>query len=836
MSVFISRKQSLLILVAAFALASGTAVLLNYLLAGPRLGPVYDFLRALRPAPPVSREITIVDTGEIVENGDVFTVLMTLSEMEAASLAIEVPVLGSFSGRIESDEEIQRRLNDEYALLGRNIRNLFEAIRVGSVPPSESAGYVENLVELAERGKDRLTAALIRQDEAGALRLAQASAVFGAALAATDLRSRPAEDSRWYARPRPDRDGRLRRIAPLLGVTPQAQDEPEMEAVTAEAPDEPQLETAAADTPEAPVSQDELPVQDEPPVQKEAPALPLMIPAAVEHIMYRSLKSRWEHSEIEYAEQGPVLTLRRSGQETRIPLDRNGNILIEKTDTGEGFRRLALSRFREYEEADRVMGRLLKEAEALGVYSATSPEQVPLIHWEYAAGLREELLEVSLPPGAAPPEERGPLNERRSAWIAARAAYFASLEELLYGPAEMTLVSGYEEIIATEQLKDEGMVKLQNLRDELIRAFVALREQHRRLTELRAGLAETLAAAVCVMGPPGEAGPVEASVLLANALLSGSHIIPAQTRYVIFWSLGAALLVLGAIRSLRPAMALLAGCAAALVCAGIFGWSFVLSGWWIDPFIPAIACVAGTLVIFNLRLGLARRGARRFRYAYGPAVGKPCLKELVRAGRPLLSEINVIPAAVIAVKDPSLYTQEGRETPEQAARAAAEFRGAITPLFKQAGAVIVACGGNTVLACFGSPPERLFQERAAIANGEPIRQNNPAARAGDCIADLLRQARRPWFFGIDWGECAFSWSAETGYTANGRPVVRARILASLGPRCRAQVIITNAVREQIAQPSKKISIPGSGGPDRDSFPVGAELYELVVDNNPGKAG
>jgi CHASE2 domain-containing sensor protein len=831
MSVFISRKQSLLILAAAFALASGTAVLLNYLLAGPRLGPVYDFLRARRPAPPVSREITIIDTGEIVESGDVFTVLMTLSEMEAAALVIDVPVLGSFSGRIESDEEIQRRLNDEYALLGRNIRNLFEAIRVGSVPPSESSGYVESLVELAERGKDRLTAALIRQDEAGALRLAQASAVFGAALAATDLRSRPAEDSRWYARPRPDRDGRLRRIAPLLGVKAQVQDEPPVEAAAADAPDEPSAETAAADTPDEPLSQDQLPAQNEP------PALPPVVPAAVEHIVYRSLKPRWEHSEIEYAEQGPVLTLRRGGQETRIPLDRHGNILIEKTDAGEGFRRLALSRFREYEEADRVMGRLLKEAEAQGVYSATSPEQIPLIRWEYAAGLREELLEVSLPPGAALPEERGPLNERRSAWIAARAAYFSSLEELLYGPAEMTLVSGYEEIIATEQLKDESLVKLQMLRDELIRAFVALREQHRRLTALRSDLAETLAAAVCVMGPasPGEAGPVEASVLLANALLSGSHIIPAQTRYVIFWSLGAVLLVLAAIRSLRPAMALLAGCAAALICAGIFGWSFVISGWWIDPFIPAIAGAAGTVVIFNLRLALVRRGARRFRYAYGPAVSKPCLKELVRAGRPLLSEINVVPAAVIAVKDPALYGQEGRETPDQAARAAAEFHGAVTPLFKQAGAVIVACGGNIVLACFGSPPELLFQERVNAEKGEAVRRNNPAARAGDFIAELLRQSRRPWFFGIDWGECAFSWSAETGYTANGRPLVRARVLASLGSRCRAQVIITSAVREQIAQPTKKISIPGPGGPDRDSFPAGVELYELLVENSSEKA-
>ena len=207
----------MLVLLAALCAASAAALGLNYALAGPRLGPVYDFLLKRRPPPPVSREILLINTDEIVEGGDVFAVLMALNELEAASVIIEVPVLGSSSVRIGTEEEIRQHFEDEYSLLGANIRNLFEAIRLGSVPPAESPAYVENLVELAERGRDRLTGALISRDEAGPLQAARAAAAFGSVLEARDLRSRPLGESPWYARPRPDPDGILRRVAPLLG-------------------------------------------------------------------------------------------------------------------------------------------------------------------------------------------------------------------------------------------------------------------------------------------------------------------------------------------------------------------------------------------------------------------------------------------------------------------------------------------------------------------------------------------------------------------------------------------------------------------------------------------
>ncbi len=127
MAGFISRKQSFLLLLAGLCVAAGFVLVLNWFFAGPRLGGYYDFLNGRRSPPPVHQGILLVRTGEAVEAGDLFTVLLALSEFDASALVIEAPVLGSSLSEMRGDQEIRQILNDEYAVLGRNIRNLFEA-------------------------------------------------------------------------------------------------------------------------------------------------------------------------------------------------------------------------------------------------------------------------------------------------------------------------------------------------------------------------------------------------------------------------------------------------------------------------------------------------------------------------------------------------------------------------------------------------------------------------------------------------------------------------------------------------------------------------------------
>jgi len=734
---FISKKRSFVLLLCSWCAALSIIFLLNYALSGPRLGPVYDALMGFRTPPPVSGEILLIETDEVIEPSDYFSVLMALSEMGAADLLVEVPLLGTGSGMAETGLELRYRVNDEFNLLGKNIRSLFEAIRLGLISPAESPGYVDNLVELTERGRDRLNAAIIRQDEAGSVTAAQAAAVFGRAIMAVDLRDAPAGDILWYSRPRPDRDGVLRRIAP------------------------------------------------------------------VEHIVYHALKSRWEQSAVELAETGPVLINRIKAQdeekEFRFPLDREGNILIEKQKPQKSdFRRLTLSHFRDYEQTGRTLARLLKDAEALGVYTETKPERMPLILFNYAEARKEELLKI-------------PDLEKRANWINARDEYIASLEEFLYGPSEMILVNGYEMLIATEILDEKGIARLQGLRDELIRAFAGMREKYREHIKLRAELAEAAHSSLCIMGPasyatafnaaesgniPEESSTLYASALLANALLTGRCITPGENVYILILSIAASFLALALIHALRPVLVLILGIIATLLCGAAFGAHFIFNAYWIDPFIPMAACLGGTLILTVSRFCIGYGRMLRFRLAYGPAVNGDMLKQLLKAGRPLLSETLCAQAAIIAVKNPGMSGREDRGTPLETAKAAAEFQEEFSRIFKRKGALVLGFENDIALACFGSPPERICRNEAA----------HPAARAVTCVGEILKEPlSAQWCFGIESGKCAFSWSGKTGYAANGHPVIRARLLASLALRYQVRAVIGESAKESSDILARKLS-------------------------------
>jgi hypothetical protein len=717
MAAFISKKLSFILLFWSWCIAFGITMLLHYVLSGPRLGPVYDALLDFRVPPPVSREILLIETDEVVEPNDVFSILMTLSEMGASDLIIEAPMLGAGSSLSETGEEFSYRINDEFSLLEKNIRNLFEAIRLGLVSPLESPDYVNNLVELSERGRDRLNAAVIRQDDASSGFAAQAAAVFGRAVTAVDLRLDPAGDIPWYSRPRPDRDGAFRRIAPIMEND-------------------------------------------------------------VEHIVYCVLKPR----EIQYD----------------FRLDRDGNILLDtyQPETN-GFRRLTLNQFRQYEQTGKIMARLLKDAESLGVYSEIPPERTPLTLYNYAENLKDELL-------------GDPDALKHAAWIDARAEYLANLDEFLYGPAEMNLVNGYEELIANEGLGAAGIAQLQILRDDLIEAFADMREKHRELFALHTVLARELTSSLCIMGPvlSVPTNIPSSSALLANALLTGSGIIPGDSRYVILWSLVVSFFMLIGIHRLRPVLLFMVGIAASLLCAAAFGFSFIISGYWIDPFIPAAALLGGTLFLWVMGFSISYGRMFRFRLAFSGMVNKDMLKRLVKLGRPSLSETLSAQAVIIAVKNAGMSGKEDRESPLEAAQSAAEFRREFSRIFRRHGALILGIENDIALACFGSPPQRIC--------GEAV--THPAALAIPCIREILNNSQTAaWNSGIEAGECSFFWSEETGYTARGRPMVRARIYASLAVRYQVQAIIGEVARKSSGLNLQKLA--SLAGDDIYKLPV-----------------
>jgi class 3 adenylate cyclase len=767
MAVYISPKKSWAAFFLSLCVAGGAAFLLNFLLSGPRLGVWYDFLLRFRDEPPVSRDLLLIESGagdsgpgrvledEVLDPGALASMLITLTEMEAAALVIQAPVLGLSPG---GEEGIVDRFDGEFSLLGRNIRNLFEAIRAGSVAPADSDRYVGELVELAERGKERLLAALTGRDREGMIRYERAAGAFGQIWQAGDLGFQPAlsgaSGAAWYSRISLDWDGRFRRITPV---------------------------TAAGG-------------------------------AGGErgHVIYGLFRSRYRNFGIEEGEGGPVLRNTASAAGERlIPLDRGGAILIEPPRGEADFRRGGLGLFAEYEEEDRALRRLLGEAELRGLYNNLEPEDYPSLRYDYALALREDMLDDPSP-------------ARKSRWREARKGWLKGLDDFLYGPAEAALVRGYEELIASGELDEGGVLRLTGMRNELIGTFAAIREGYQRLVGLRRNLETNLSAALCILGPASRAGlsGPEASAIFANSLLTGRVIIPEEERLMLPLSLGCALFCLLCLRRRGPLFSLGLGLLITLLTAGGFSWRFIVSAYWIDPLIPSGTVLGAALSSSLCALVIKGRFVRGFRAAYGPLVSKARFQRLCRAGRPLPGETVKIRAAVVALRNSALAGREDREEPRAAAAAVKTFRETAARLFREAGAVAVGWGGDTALGAFGSPLE---EAAGKGGKGSP----DPAVRAAETVKRLIEGGKIPagesWYFGIDAGECAFTWSALSGYGVFGRPAVRARILAGLASRYKVQALVSRSAGEALTGLElRRLDSLGAGdGGGKEAF------YELV---------
>jgi hypothetical protein len=226
MAAYISKKKALIRLGLSLLTASGVTALAFHLLKGPALGPHYDWLLQAAEDAPVAAELLLVETrlpqvpgeaapqDDFVEASSAAAALLAMTEMNAGALVIQaqVPEAPFSTGLLPRsgipEDDLRLRFDGEFELVERNIRNLFEAIRLGFILPSDTERYVGELVNITLRGKERLLRALYPQDRNDRSPLERAMAVFGRAWA-------PGPD-RYYG-VQPDWDGKIRRALPAQG-------------------------------------------------------------------------------------------------------------------------------------------------------------------------------------------------------------------------------------------------------------------------------------------------------------------------------------------------------------------------------------------------------------------------------------------------------------------------------------------------------------------------------------------------------------------------------------------------------------------------------------------
>jgi hypothetical protein len=272
------------------------------------------------------------------------------------------------------------------------------------------------------------------------------------------------------------------------------------------------------------------------------------------------------------------------------------------------------------------------------------------------------------------------------------------------------------------------------------------------------------------------------SAVIANVMMSNAHIIPAYDRSILFWSIITALIVLSLIFLLQPATQLICGICLSVIASAVFGCVFIFHLYWIDPVIVLSSSLFGTFVIFYIKRAGLKYRTQHFRVAYGTAVSKEVLKELIILGSPRLSEVNINNASVIAIKNDNLLKEEDREEPQDAGKNRKDFFSSVKDSAFASGAVITGFEGDIVLVCFGSPLDKTF---------------DPAKKACAFVKKLLNDEKTNWHFGIDFGECTFFWTEETGFSVYGHPAVSARMLVSKTSFLKVRALVSDTVQENI---------------------------------------
>ena len=671
-----------------FVCAAGVVFLFSYFLSGPKLGRSYDFLLEYK-SPVISNEILIIDTEEFIEGIDILSVLMTLTEKQASNLILTGKVSPASSPIAVNDAEIRRRFNDEYNLLSSNVRNLFEGIRMGYVNPVQAPGFVEQVVDLAHAGKDRLISALIDRDED----LLHSVAVFGNFLQAD-------------FKPQLDDDGKLRRVNPL------------------------------------------------------------------ENPVYDYLKNRYEFSQIETSDLKQILWLRsHDAKDLDIQLDKNGNIITIGIGS---FRRIDINLFRKKDELEKNIHILMEQANELRAFSQVSPDRIPLFLYDYSNIVLDELL-------------KSPTAANRLNWIVSRENFFKSLNDFLNSSAQSDIIGQYEDQIS--DIDSSNAQQLNNIitrKNNLADIFESLNKTHSELSEINILLKKELESSLCIMGPPVNS---DYSALLANAIITGNHIKPVNERYSVFWSVLAVFIIMLIIFLLRPYILLPAGIVLSALSAVIFSGIFIFYSLWIDPFMVLVPSLTGTVIIFICKRVYLDYRAYSLRLAYRSSVSKDILKTIIKNGRPRLTETNTSFAAVIAIKDFNLLGKEDNEKPQDAGKIKRSFCSMAKKIVFNTEAVIAGYEGDTILVCFGSPLDKSQQ---------------PVNKACDFVKELIKNEKISWRFGIDAGDCSFSWSPETGFSVTGRPAVRARILVSKTARFKERALISKSVLEKTGKEAEKI--------------------------------
>jgi len=535
-------------------LAAGLgAVLLCLSGWGDRAGlGLYDILLRLRPAPERPRELLLVELDEATGSREwdglgIAEGIATMAELGARYAVFPAPgTLDAAPGAKDAPSvpDLATAIDEEFSRIDENVAALFDAIKLGSVPPKESPRFVAELLDTIDAGKARLLDEAAGASHADRARLEAAVRLFDRAYFAVDpqsgiasRRSLPVEGARGRGSSRlgADPDGGRRRVVLAPGGAGGRYANVTLLAL---------LDRLGGPT--------------------------------------RAVSSR--------AITIKGASARASEDDIVIPLSRGG-LLVDWPRPGRvPPRRLAWGELARAALLEKELADALRDMQRAG-FLAPGGGALPGLY-DYAAGLGSEAL------------ERGKIGPE---WLEARERFFEQAARFLESQAEDELYASDElTVVAPGAPYEEEIRRLTvaSSRETIRAAFAGARRTSEELGRLRARLKKELEGSFCVVAPSaagaegrttpfGEAATEGlASVAVAGSILSGRFLreLPAPLGSCLGAALALAVALVGA--KAGPRRAAIWGAVLALAAAAAAAALFISTGAYLSPLAPALGPAA----------------------------------------------------------------------------------------------------------------------------------------------------------------------------------------------------------------------------------------------------
>ncbi len=736
---------------------TGVAAGLAYVDQHRDLGIVYDSLLAHRPSPSYPRDLLLIETtpsdlaaSDWSASVALEQVLTTMTEFRARRALVQFPL--SADGRNFDEEgldQTRQEFDAEFGTITRNISTLFDAIKLGSIRPRDSAAYVARLTSLVDEAKERLIGSIEKGELNGIARFEAASSVFGNTWIATDASEvlpKPGSVAGTGSSTLPkDGDGKLRRAwlqDPSTG--------------------ERNFVAAAFSTEGI-----------------EAP---------------RPMRNQSESGE---------------GQDrvgSGLPWE---ELLIDppRADKG-GVRRVSFDAFQRYAVAEKRLYQHLKDMGKKGYFDALDPAAYPTSTWEYSESLKRDLLAMDKGPRLA--NARDEWRESRDRFADSVAKLLGGDAEMALEQGYKNILSsegleagGKEKIeqLRTSTRRDFGNARIYYGEFAELRAALegSLRDSVCLIGYARlAAATDSTTAKGRMEGKSRQLSDLEASAILATDLKTGSFLYRGSLGAAIKVGVVGVLAISLATAAIPWGLALAVGCLLSILTGlGLAGY-FIYTGFWISPIISALGGLAATLCSATLGGAISARRKAPLRRVFAHRVPKRMLSDLMQRGDKAALSMRTAEVAILAIRAPGL-TKRGDDSKEDPFLPLNDFATQVAKIVTGEDGIVLNMDGDLIFAAFGL--------RLSLDRGGRRRQKKETSTEAHALM-ALRTARSlaktpgptALRFGLDVGLCRFGVIDPKGlasYTALGAAIVRARLLSGLSNRYGGWLLVTEDAKRAL---------------------------------------